>query len=256
MERQEISNLSFLTGKWPLKENKLNLIFIHDVGATAMNWIFQIKEFAEKFNIIVLDLPGHGKSQGPGMNNVQDYAKKIAYFLNEINAGKFIVIGTSMGGAIAMQLLVDYADKFTSGVLLNTGAKLAVLPTIFEAILSDFKAFVTGMSDFLFPATLNINEDISSLMDMLEIKQKVVLDDFTACHNFDIRKRLHEIKVPVLVISAKNDIMTPVWYGEYLTKNINNANFILVDGAGHLAHVEKPEIVNKAITEFISLGNH
>jgi pimeloyl-ACP methyl ester carboxylesterase len=251
MERQEKANLSFLAGKWPLDKKLNNLVFLHGAGTTALSWILQIKNLANKANIIVPDLPGHGKSKGPGMNTVHDYAKSIAQLIDALDIGKCVIIGTSMGGAIAQELLVNYADKCTAGILLNTGAKLKVLPAIFEAVKKDFKAFIIGMSDLLFPANTKIEKVDPSLKDMLVINQNIVYSDFLACDSFDIRNKVHKINLPVLVISSKNDIMTPIWYGEYLKNNIKNAKMIVIEGAGHLAQFEKPKVLNKIIMEFI-----
>jgi pimeloyl-ACP methyl ester carboxylesterase len=251
MERYEKANLSFLVGKWPLDKSKPNLIFLHGSGSTAISWLLQIKYFADKVNVIVPDLPGHGKSKGPGMNNIPDYAKTIVGLIDALKIEKCIVIGTSMGGAIAQELLLNYADKCLAGILLNTGAKLKVLPAIFEAVKKDFKAFIIGMSDILFPANTVIKKIEPSLKDMIVIDQNIVFGDFVACDNFDVRNQIHKINKPVLVISSKSDIMTPVWYGEFLKNNIKDAKMTVIEGAGHLAQFEKPKAVNKAIMEFV-----
>jgi pimeloyl-ACP methyl ester carboxylesterase len=252
MERQEKANISFLAGKWPPDKNKQNLVFLHGAGTTALSWQLQIKYLADKANIIVPDLPGHGKSKDPGMNNIPDYAKSVAGLIENLDIGKCIVIGTSMGGAIAQELLVNHNDKCKAGILLNTGAKLKVLPAIFEAVNKDFKAFIIGMSDILFPATTEVKKVDPSLKDMLVIDQTIVFNDFLACDNFDIRKQLHKINLPVLVISSKSDIMTPVWYGEFLKNNIKDSKMALIEGAGHLAQFDKPRVLNKIIMEFIN----
>jgi pimeloyl-ACP methyl ester carboxylesterase len=250
MERHEKANLSFLTGKWPIDKNKKNLLFLHGSGSTALSWVLQIKYLADKANIIVPDFPGHGKSKGPGMTGISDCAKSVAGFIDALEIGKCVVIGTSMGGAVALELLINYPDRCMAGILLNTGAKLKVLPAIIEAVKKDFKAFIIGMSDILFPADTTIKKVDHSLMDMLVIDQNIVLGDFLACNSFDIRNKLHKINLPVLVISSKNDIMTPVWYGEYLKNNIKDAKMTLIEGAGHLAQFEKPKVLNKTIMEF------
>jgi pimeloyl-ACP methyl ester carboxylesterase len=251
MERYEKADLNFLVGKWPLDNSKHNLVFLHGSGSTALSWLLQIKYLADKANIIVPDFPGHGKSKGPGMNTISDYAKTIADLIDALKIEKCIVIGTSMGGAVAQELLINYADKCMAGILLNTGAKLKVLPAIFEAVKKDFKAFIIGMSDILFPANTVIKKIEPSLLDMLVIDQNIVFGDFIACDNFDARNELYKINKPVLVISSKNDIMTPVWYGEYLKNNIKDAKMTVIEGAGHLAQFEKPKVVNKAIMEFV-----
>ncbi|MFH0976953.1 MAG: alpha/beta hydrolase [Spirochaetota bacterium] len=252
MERHESSGISFLTGRMPFENTKPYILFIHGAGTTALSWLSQIKYFAEKVNVIVPDLSGHGQTRGSGRTSIAEYAKDIAGFIDSLKIPECILAGTSMGGGVVLEMLVNYPDYVKAGILMNTGAKLKVLPAIMEAVKKDFKGFVIGMSDILFPANTVIESMDTSLKDILAIDKKIMLNDFTACDTFDIRDRLNKIDKPVLIISSKNDIMTPVWYGEYLKNNIKNSRLVLAEGAGHLAQFEKPRVVNKAIMEFLN----
>lgn len=252
MEKHKLSDLSFIVSEWPINNNKPTLLFIHAAGATALSWTFQLQDLGGSVNIIAIDLPGHGDSGGTGLNNIPDYAKTIAGFINKLRITRCIPAGISMGGAIAQQLLVDYPEIFLAAVLINTGAKLKVLPDIFDAIKTDSRSFMANLINYILPADLDADHFSPIIDDVIEIRQKVILEDFTACNNFDLRNRLNEIKVPVLIISSENDTMTPLWYGEYLHKNIINSVLKIIPSAGHLVTVEKSELVNLAIKDFIS----
>jgi pimeloyl-ACP methyl ester carboxylesterase len=79
----------------------------------------------------------------------------------------------------------------------------------------------------------------------------VVKGDFTACNGFDVMQRLHEIKIPVLVLTASEDQLTPMKFGNYLAQQINGAKSVNIEDAGHLSPMEKPEEVTRAIREFL-----
>jgi pimeloyl-ACP methyl ester carboxylesterase len=248
MERHKLSGLSFLTSIWPLDLSKPTLFFIHAAGASATSWLFQM----DAANVLAVDLPGHGKSRSPGCSRIADYAMDLMDFINKINVNRCIPVGISMGGAIALELLIDYPGRFRAGILLSTGAKLRVLPDFFDAIKANPKGFMANLINYVLPANIDSERFESVIDDILEVKKDILLGDFTACNGFDIRGRLSEIDMPVLIISAQNDTMTPLWYGEYLKKNIKNSDQVIIQDSGHLVMLERSVEVNQAITEFLS----
>ncbi len=172
-------------------------------------------------------------------------------FLNELKIPGPIPAGQSLGGAITLQLLLDYPGRFPAGVLICTGAKLKVLPTIFETIEKDYPAFVEmkkqmAISPKTDPAV------IQPLLDNnLKNSPRVDFGDFQACDRFDVRERLGEIKVPVLVVSGQDDLLTPPKYAEYLAAKITGARRAHILDAGHLLPLEKPLELNQALRAFL-----
>jgi pimeloyl-ACP methyl ester carboxylesterase len=86
----------------------------------------------------------------------------------------------------------------------------------------------------------------------LVIKPKVTYGDFQACNQFNVIERLDEIRVPVLVISAEDDKLTPPKYARFLEDGIPNATRKHIHDAGHIAPMEKPQEVNQAIIAFLN----
>jgi pimeloyl-ACP methyl ester carboxylesterase len=80
----------------------------------------------------------------------------------------------------------------------------------------------------------------------------VMLNDFLCCDKFDIMDRVHEIKLPALIICGELDVMTPVKYANYLGARMPNSKVVTVPGAGHFVLAEKPDVVNKAIEDFLA----
>ncbi|MBW2518451.1 MAG: alpha/beta fold hydrolase, partial [Deltaproteobacteria bacterium] len=148
MEKRQCNGIGFIAGRWPLREDRLTLVFIHGSGGSAQFWQAQVEGLAEKANTLAIDLPGHGESQGDGHNTVEGYAAAIIQFLDDIDPPGPVPCGLSLGGAIAQQLLLDHPDRFGAGILIGTGARLKVLPAIFEAIRDDFEGFVGMITGF------------------------------------------------------------------------------------------------------------
>jgi len=157
-----------------------------------------------------------------------------------------------MGGAITQQLLINYKNSFHAGILINTGARLKVMPLIFETIKKKYSDFV----DMLCAFAISPNSDAEKLRARIEAcsqcQPDIALGDFRACDSFNVMKELSLIKVPILILTANDDNITPHTYGTFLEKNIKNAKLVNIEDAGHFSPIEKSHKVNKAIRDFLA----
>ncbi len=80
----------------------------------------------------------------------------------------------------------------------------------------------------------------------------VFLNDMLCCDRFDIMDQVHEIKLPTLAICGSEDIMTPPKYTKYLASKIEGARYVIIEGGTHMVFAEQPEVVNKAIEDFLN----
>ncbi len=252
MEKREQSGFGFLAGTWPLDPEKSTLLFIHGSGGSSIMWTKQVEGLKDSANTVAIDLPGHGRSRGPNLNTIPDYAKSVIEFIDLVGVPRPIPVGLSLGGAIAQQLLLDYAERIPAAVLVSTGARLRVLPAILEAVEKNFEMFLKSMGDFA--ASEKTNPELLKPLheETAKLEPSVVLGDFRACDAFDVMERLPAIKVPVMVVTAEDDKLTPTKYGIFLEEHISGASRVHLMDAGHLAPAEKPEEFNRVITEFLS----
>jgi pimeloyl-ACP methyl ester carboxylesterase len=251
MEALEKDGIHFICGRWPLDAGRSTLVFIHGSAGSSLLWRAQVDGLAARANTVALDLPGHGQSGGSGLSRVADYARALTAFLVAINAPGPIPCGLSLGGAIAQQLLIDSADRFKAGILIGTGARLRVMPEILEAVRTDFPKFVAMVDQYSFSAKTPPARKAASLSDLRAASAEVAYGDFSACDRFDVMAQLSVIRVPVLVVSASDDQLTPPKYADFLEANIPQASRARIADAGHMAPVEKPAEVNRAIHDFL-----
>ncbi len=251
MERRVSGDTAFVCGRWPLDPSRSTLIFIHGAGESSLLWHAQVAGLKDRVNTVAIDLPGHGRSGGRSQSRVEDYARSLVDFIDAIAMPRPVPCGLSMGGAITQQLLLDELARFPAGVILSSGGRLRVLPALFDMIETDFPAYVEmvdrlGFSEKTAPAVKQ-----PFLDDSLKADPAVAHGDFKACDQFDVIQRLGSIRVPVLVISAEDDRLTPPKYGVFLEKHIPNAVRSHVLDAGHFVPIEKPQEVNAAISFFL-----
>jgi len=249
----KINDIEFNAGRWPMDPELDTIVFIHGSGGSNVLWDRQVEDLAGQMNTIALNLPGHGSSEGSGMDRIEDYADSVLKFIKALDTQKPVICGLSIGGAVVLQMLINQPETCKAGIVINSGAKLKVMPQIFEMIENDFSGFVNSMYSFGIskqtdPAKLKPVAD-----SMLACSPAVTRKDFAACNAFDVREKLNTIKTPVLVMTASDDLLTPVKYGRFLADRIPGAVITTMENAGHLSPIEKPETVSKAIFHF--LGN-
>ncbi|SDH17397.1 alpha/beta fold hydrolase [Desulfosporosinus hippei] len=226
------------------------ILCVHGAGGTSENWIYQLANF-DNCNIIAPDLPGHGLSEGSPPDSINSYRDFVLNFAQALEINSFVLMGHSMGGAIALELAIAHPIVLKGLIIVGSGARLRVNPSVLDA-LSRGRCPVENIeysySKKSPPAILD-----KARLAMNNVPIDVLKADFYACNKFDIMNRLPRIKIPVLIICGKEDQMTPLKYSDYLCKNIPNSNLVHVTNAGHMAMLERPDQVNGAITKFLEM---
>jgi pimeloyl-ACP methyl ester carboxylesterase len=204
--------------------------------------------------ILALDLPGHGKSAGTGFHTIEGYASGLAEFIRSIGVSKVILVGHSMGGAIALQMALEYPQHVLALCLLGTGAKLRVAPAILKAAAdpATFLEAVALVCELSFAAHTSPRLREVAAARMAEVRPSVLHGDFLACDAFDATGRLERVAVPTLLICGAEDKMTPPWYSEFLGTRIRGSALELVPDAGHMVMLEQPEPVARHIERFLN----
>lgn len=231
------------------------ILFVHGAGGTHHSWRDQWAGLKGTVRMVIPDLPGHGGSLGSPRESIGEYSAWLREFVREAGIRRFVLAGHSMGGAIAQQAALDRITGLEGLVLVGTGAKLKVHPSITGAIAERFREFAPELSEWMIAeeSAPYLRDDVTR--DILSTRPETFLTDFGACDAFDIRGRLGEIRLPTLVIGGDRDRLTPLRYAEYLATNIPGAVLKILPGAGHMVALERATEVNDVLTSFLhSLG--
>jgi pimeloyl-ACP methyl ester carboxylesterase len=201
--------------------------------------------------VMLVDLPGHGKSPGDGRDSVEEYADEIYGVIKRLNVGRCCVAGHSLGGAIAMSLALSHHDVVKGVVLIGTGAKLRVLPRILEGIKKSKENTINDINTLAFSKEASSALKKDSFEEMMQCRAEVIYKDFNACDRFDMMDSISSLTIPALIVCGTEDSLTPPKYSHYLDKAIQDSRLVLIEDAGHMVMMEKPEEVNRAIGEFV-----
>jgi len=227
------------------------LVFIHGAGGDYLHWPPQVRRLPGE-TVYALDLPGHARSEGPGCSSIEGYVARIEDWMESMGLSRIILGGHSMGGAITQQFALQSPQKLSGLLLVGTGGRLRVRPTILEATTDParFEEAVDMIIDWSFSDSAPERLIELARRRMLEVDHNVIHDDFIACDNFDVMDRVGEIELPALVICGEADRLTPMKYSDFLVDRLSHAQLMRVPDAGHMVMLEKPEIVAQAVAEF------
>lgn len=251
MNRLFEKGFSFVAEPWPVAPGRPTVVCIHGAGMSGYFWIRQVQGLSPAANVVAIDLPGHGGNKQAGADTVAAYAEHVLAFVEAFSFVRPVLCGHSMGGAVTQHLLIHHPDRFAAGILTNTGARLKVLPLIFETLQKGMKEFeALTLATAICPQ--NRNAELEDTIRKAGVADPAVAaGDFTACNTFDMMNRLSEISVPVLVIGSTDDLSTPAKYAVFLADRIPGARLVMVESTGHLAALEKPDTVNNAVSDFL-----
>lgn len=238
----------------PTKPNVPNLVFIHGAGGDKTQWEKQKSFFQQHgWGLISLSLPSHGQSSPSESLTLDDYVKTVHEIIINQKLENVTLIGHSMGGAIALQFILQYPGSIIDKlILIGTGAKLKVAPAFFDAIKTDFNRFLQLLGKLAFHKNTIAQIKLDNEEALRRNGGAIFLQDFKICDFFDIRSELHKITIQTLIIVGQDDQMTPVKYSTFLHKNVRSSQLAVIHEAGHYVFQEKPLAVNNEIYKFIS----
>lgn len=226
-------------------------VFIHGAGGNSLLWKRVLSFLSGNGTAFAVNLPGH-PSEEITCKSVADYAEAVHSFIVGRGIRKPAVCGHSMGGAVALTLALDHAEDVGSLILVDTGAKLGVLPELVEGLrgqpLRAIERIITPMSF----DSLSLDAARESRTALSVSNLPVFLNDYLACDGFDVRNRLPQITARTLIVCGESDRMTPPKWSYFMNSNIPSSSLFFIRGAGHMVPLEKPQACAQLIQAFLS----
>jgi pimeloyl-ACP methyl ester carboxylesterase len=229
------------------------LVLIHGAGGTHLYWPPEIRRLPG-YCVYAVDLPGHGKSElCDGQQTIVEYVRYLVQWLESIQLRRAVLIGHSMGSAIALTLAIHHPEYVVGLGLISGGARLRVHPDLLN-YAADMTTYVKA-ADFLVSCSFSTNAPprLAELASkrMLETRQSVFLGDLLACDRFNVMDRLGGVQQPTLVVCGTEDQMTPLRYAQFLSNTIPNAKLTVIPNAGHMVMLEQPRLVAESLLSFL-----
>ena len=229
-------------------ETRPPLVLIHGAGASH----FDFPPSLQALHAIAPDLPGHGQSDPPSFRRVEDYAAAMQAFLDALNLSEVYLMGHSMGGAISQLLALAMPERIRGLILLGTGAHLPVSPTLLQGLKEKVIETVGLIVKWEWAKDTPQDWRDQSFKRLLQTPPHVILGDYYACSQFDVRPRLDALTLPTLIIGASVDRMTPPMLQQDLANFLPQATLHIVPNGGHMVALEQPDIVTTLVSDWLT----
>ncbi len=237
------------------------VVFCHGAQCDHSVWILQSRYLAHHgYGVLALDLPGHGRSAGPALEDIGDLADWIAAVLDAAGVKQAAIVGHSMGSLIALECAARHPARI---------AKIAMLATAYPMKVSDQLLDATKNNEPVAQDMVNIWSHLAyaqypnnpgpgfwvigeNLRLMQRQKPGVMHTDFSACNAYaGGAEAAAKVQCPALFLIARRDAMTPARSAQSFAQSVQGARTVMIEGSGHNMMGEKPDEVLDALVAFL-----
>ena len=245
------------------------VVYLHSAAGEMAAPPLALEDLANDHMVVAPVFPGFGESEGiEQIDDMEDAVFHMLDVFDRLGLEAPVVTGLSLGGWMAAELATRYPDRVSRLVLMNpvglyvegspikeifgrTPAELA------EDMFADQSHPMAQMMHMLSEFRGDVGQQIEVPMELvlpiwksMSATAKLGWDPYL--HNPKLRKRLHRVSAPTLVIHGAQDTLAPKAISEAYAADIPDARLVDVDGGAHLVTLEKPDEVAALVREFVS----
>lgn len=243
------------------------LVLLHGFTGSTQTWKHFVQAYETSFKIIVIDLPGHGKTNSPSPISMERCCADIRYLLTELDIRSCHLIGYSMGGRTALSFSILYPDMVKSLVLESASPGLELEKDRSSRVKNDErlaqKLEHEGLESFinywqripLFETQQRLSSDVQLTIREERLSQSVEglamsLRSMGTGRQPSWWSSLSSLNKRVMLIVGEQDTKF-VSINQKMNKALPNSQLTIVKQAGHAIHVEQPEFFGKIVEMFI-----
>ena len=240
---------------------------VHAGIADSRMWEPQLRSFPESHTVVRLDLPGFGNS--PIETNPISYRGSVGEALDAAGIGRGALVGTSLGGMVALDFALDSPERVAALVLVGAGTddhdyseEMQAFDATEEAAVArgDLDAAVAANLDFWVAGPRRTVDEVDpkirelvAEMQQQAFRQSKGHDDLRAARlDPPASQRLGDVNVPTLVVTGDEDVDDIRVMGDRLARDIPGAERATIAGAAHLPNLERPEEFDRIVLDFLA----
>lgn len=238
------------------------LVLIHGLGGSRADWPLQMPLFAKYYRTIAVDLRGHGQSpKPPGPYRMSTFAADLALLLLRLAARPAHLVGLSLGGAVALELAIDYPELVRSLVLVNTAPRFVTASWRQRALgLRRFaNVYLRGMDQI----AEQVGERLFPLLDQAPLRAEAIsrlaTNDLAAYRaslwavaRFDITFLLDLIICRALVVAGDRDTTLPMAPKRLLADRLPHGQLVIIKNSAHATPIDQAQAFNQVVLQFLT----
>ena len=243
------------TNGMDIDKKKPSILLMHGSGLTHIVWSLHEQFYSSQgFNVLSVDIPGHGNSEGPALKSIEEISDWIKALMIKADIKKIIIIGHSQGGLVGIDFASRYPELTDKIVLVSASYKMPVNQDLIDlAEAGDEKSILLMMKwgyegSKAFIGGNPVKKIINSARDIREI----LAVDLNACNNYkNGENAIKKINSPTLCIFGDLDKMVPLEVGKKMAEKIKNSEVKVINDCGHMIIYEKAFEMRKSVIEFL-----
>ena len=250
------------TAAHELDASKPSVVFVHGAGLDHSSFALQSRYFGyHGRNVIALDLPGHGRSEGPPLPSIEAVADWLSAVLRKLKIEKASIVGHSMGSLVALEFAARHPAQCERIALIAIGYPMKVTEVFLEAARNDDYAAFDMSTIWGHAAQVPLGRDPNpgmwmygdTLARLERLAPGVLYNDLKACNDYSTgAESAAKVKCPALFILGRRDVMTPPRAAKLLQEKIAGARTVEIAPSGHTLMAEAPDATLDALIGFIS----
>ncbi len=236
--------------------NKDTIVFLHGSGLSHIVWSLAEQFFSSKnYNVLSIDLPGHGNSEGPCLDSIEKIADWMEKVFDKLKLKNLILVGHSQGCLEILEYSSRYKERLKKLVFVGGSNKMPVHPDLIELAQSGHSDAVKLMMKWGYEGSKKfiggnpVEKIIQSPRDISEI----LAVDLNACNNYSNGSEAAKvIDLPSMLIFGELDKMVNLESGKKFSNLIKNSTTHVIKGCGHMIMIEKAFEMREKILEFLN----
>jgi len=245
-------------------DNAPVIILIHGFPFNKSMWNKQLDMLIETYHVIAYDVRGHGKSTaGTGDFSIELFVDDLLGLMDALKIESATVCGLSMGGYIALNAVENFPKRFSALILCDTNCA-ADTPEAREKRMKTIESIQQkGLEQYANESLKNLfaPESFVTNKEKIEVIKEMIMETsvqsisktlFALSRRKETCTGLVKIKIPVLIVVGKEDIITPPAAAQIMQKNIKGSTLNIIEHAGHLSNIENSYEFNGQLSKFIS----
>ena len=236
--------------------NKDTIVFLHGSGLSHIVWSLAEQFFSSKnYNVLSIDLPGHGNSDGPCLDSIEKIADWMEKVFDKLKLKNLILVGHSQGCLEILEYSSRYKERLKKLVFVGGSNKMPVHPDLIELAESGHSDAVKLMMKWGYEGSKKfiggnpVEKIIQSPRDISEI----LAVDLNACNNYSNGSEAAKvIDLPSMLIFGELDKMVNLEAGKKFSNLIKNSTTHVIKGCGHMIMIEKAFEMREKILEFLN----
>lgn len=244
-------------------EGRIPIVFLHGFPFDKTMWEKQIEFLKTSYRLIACDIRGFGKSKDEkSLLNMDLFADDLIEFMDKLSIDKAVICGLSMGGYITLNAAKRFPDRFEALILCDTQCISDTEEIKEKRLITIAKIEMEGVAHFNeeFIKSVFHKDSLTHKKELVEELGSVVFANsqhsiiqglLALAIREDTCAILEKIRIPTLIICGREDAVIPLEESQYLKEHILGSTLKIIDDAGHVSNLEKPNEFNEHLVEFL-----